>query len=148
VSPRTFFGPYVRLFSVPGSAAFSFAGWLARLPMPILGLGAVLLVADASGSYGLAGAVAGTLALVGSLASPAWARAMDRRGQGRILRIAFTGYLLSGVVFVVAVVAGAPTWTWFLLSGLTGRDVLLRVARALVEDPPELLQRGRPGHLG
>ena len=45
MSSRTVFGPYARLFAVPGSAAFSFAGWLARLPMPILGLGAVLLVA-------------------------------------------------------------------------------------------------------
>jgi MFS family permease len=120
VSPRTFFDPYVRLFAVPGSGTFSFAGWLARLPMPILGLGAVLLVAGETGSYGLAGAVAGTLALFGSFASPLWARAMDRRGQGDVLRLAFTGYLLTGTAFVVAVVAGAPTWSWFVLSGLTG----------------------------
>jgi hypothetical protein len=120
VSPRTFFSPYVRLFAVPGAGAFSFAGWLARLPMPILGLGAVLLVEGASGSYALAGAVAGTLALVGALAGPLWARAMDRRGQGAVLRLAFTGYLLSGSTFVAAVVAGAPTWSWFLLAGLTG----------------------------
>jgi MFS family permease len=121
VSPRTVFSPYARIFAaVPGSLAFSFAGWLARLPMPILGLGAVLLVADASGSYGLAGAVAGTLALIGSLASPQWARAMDRRGQGLVLRVAFTGYLVFGVAFVVAVVLDAPQWTWFVLAGLTG----------------------------
>ena len=120
MSPRTFFSPYVRLFAVPGAGAFSFAGWLARLPMPILGLGAVLLVEGASGSYALAGAVAGTLALVGALAGPLWARAMDRRGQGAVLRLAFTGYLLSGSAFVAAVVAGAPTWSWFLLAGLTG----------------------------
>jgi MFS family permease len=120
VSPRTFFSPYARLFAVPGSGAFSFAGWLARLPMPILGLGAVLLVEGESGSYGLAGAVAGTLALVGSFASPVWARAMDRRGQGAVLRLAFTGYLFAGTAFVAAVVTGAPTWSWFLLSGLTG----------------------------
>ncbi len=120
MSPRTFFSPYVRLFAVPGSGAFSFAGWLARLPMPILGLGAVLLVEGETGSYGLAGSVAGTLALVGSFASPAWARAMDRRGQGAVLRLAFTLYLLSGIAFVAAVVAGAPTWSWFVLSGLTG----------------------------
>jgi MFS family permease len=120
VSPRTIFSPYVRLFSVPGAASFSFAGWLARLPMPILGLGAVLLVEDVSGSYGLAGAVAGTLALVGSLIGPLWARAMDRRGQSGVLRLAFTGYLVAGIGFVVAVVAGAPVWTWFVLAGLTG----------------------------
>ncbi len=120
MSPRTLFSPYARLFTVRGSAAFSTAGWLARLPMPILGLGAVLLVEGESGSYGLAGAVAGTLALVGSLVSPSWARAMDRRGQSRVLRIAFTGYLLSGIAFVAAVTGGAPVWLWFVLSGLTG----------------------------
>ncbi|MCW2635849.1 MAG: major facilitator superfamily 1 [Blastococcus sp.] len=121
MSPRTVFSPYARIFAaVPGSLAFSFAGWLARLPMPILGLGAVLLVEDATGSYGLAGAVAGTLALIGSLAGPQWARAMDRRGQGLVLRVAFTGYLVFGVAFVAAVVLDAPQWSWFVLAGLTG----------------------------
>jgi len=114
------FSPYVRLFAVPGSPAFSFAGWLARLPMPILGLGAVLLVEGETGSYGLAGAVAGTLALVTSLVSPQWARAMDKRGQGVVLQVAFTGYLIFGVAFVAAVVLGAPQWSWFVLAGLTG----------------------------
>lgn len=120
MSPRTLFSPYARLFAVRGAAAFSTAGWLARLPMPILGLGAVLLVEGESGSYGLAGAVAGTLALVGSLTSPLWARAMDRRGQSGALRLAFTGYLLFGIGFVAVVTGGAPVWLWFLLSGLTG----------------------------
>jgi hypothetical protein len=120
VSARTVFRPYARLFAVPGSRAFSFAGWLARLPMPILGLGAVLLVEGETGSYGLAGAVAGTLALVGSLASPQWARAMDRRGQGVLLRWAFTGYLVFGAAFVAAVVLDGPRWSWFLLAGATG----------------------------
>jgi MFS family permease len=120
VSPRTIFSPYVRLFAVPGSSAFSFAGWLARLPMPILGLGAVLLVEGETGSYGLAGAVAGTLALVTSLVSPQWARAMDKRGQGVVLQVAFTGYLVFGVAFVAAVVLGTPQWSWFVLAGLTG----------------------------
>ena len=120
MSPRTVFSPYVRLFAVPGSPAFSFAGWLARLPMPILGLGAVLLVEGETGSYGLAGAVAGALAFSSSLASPQWARAMDRRGQGLILQIAFTGYLVFGVAFVAAVVLGAPQWSWFVLAALTG----------------------------
>ena len=63
MASRSMFGPYARIFAdVPGSPAFSIAGWLARLPMPILGLGAVLLVEGETGSYGLAGAVAGTLA--------------------------------------------------------------------------------------
>jgi hypothetical protein len=121
VSARTVFDPYVQIFrAVPGARAFSFAGWLARLPMPILGLGAVLLVAGATGSYGLAGAVAGTLALTGSLISPLWARSMDRRGQGVVLPVVFSGYLIAGIAFVSVVVLDAPTWSWFVLAALTG----------------------------
>ncbi|TFV88060.1 MFS transporter [Blastococcus sp. CT_GayMR20] len=120
MSPRTIFSPYVRLFAVPGSSAFSFAGWLARLPMPILGLGAVLLVEGETGSYGLAGAVAGTLAMAMSLASPQWARVMDRRGQSGVLQVAFAGYLVFGIAFVAAVSVGAPQWSWFVFAGLTG----------------------------
>ena len=140
MSPRTVFSPYARLFAVPGSVAFSFAGWVARLPIPMLGLGAVLLVAGETGSYGLAGAVSGTLALSFSVASPLWARAMDRRGQGTVLRWAMTGYLLSGVAFVAAVTTGAPLWTWFVLAALCGASgpnigslVRARWAEALAE---------------
>jgi MFS family permease len=120
VSPRTLFRPYVSLFAVPGSLRFSFVGWLARLPMPMVGLGSVLLVAAETGSYGIAGAVSGTLALAASVFAPQWARVMDRRGQGVVLPWAMAGFLLFGVGFTVAVVTGAPQWTWFALSGLTG----------------------------
>lgn len=120
MSPRTLFGPYLRLFAVPGSVAFSLAGWVGRLPAPMLGLGAVLLVEGESGSYGLAGAVSGVLALCYGLAGPQWARAMDRRGQGRVLRLAMVLLLLTGVAFVAAVVSGAPRWSWFLLAALCG----------------------------
>ncbi|MBN1094327.1 MFS transporter [Blastococcus sp. TML/M2B] len=120
MSPRTVFDPYRRLFAVPGARAFALAGWVARLPAPMLGLGAVLLVQEASGSYGLAGAVSGTLALSFALAGPQWARAMDRRGQGVVLRVAMAAMLLTGVAFAVAVQTGAPRWSWFLLAALTG----------------------------
>jgi predicted MFS family arabinose efflux permease len=140
VSPRTVFGPYARLFAVPGSLAFSFAGWVARLPIPMLGLGAVLLVAGETGSYGLAGAVSGSLALSFSVASPQWARAMDRRGQGTVLRWAMTGYVLTGYGFVAAVTLGAPRWSWFVLAALCGASgpnigslVRARWAEALAE---------------
>lgn len=120
MSPRTLFSPYARLFAVPGARAFTVAGWFARLPAPMLGLGAVLLVAGESGSYGLAGAVSGVLALSYGIAGPQWGRAMDRRGQGRVLRVAMVGFATAGVAFATAVVAGAPEWTWFVLAALTG----------------------------
>jgi hypothetical protein len=114
------FGPYVRLFAVPGSAAFSAAGWVGRLPAPMLGLGAVFLVEGETGSYGLAGAVSGTLALSYGVAGPQWARAMDRRGQAAVLRLAMAAFFATGLVFVAAVVAGSPHWSWFLLAAAVG----------------------------
>ena len=140
MSPRTVFSPYARLFTVPGSAAFSFAGWVGRLPAPMLGLGAVFLVEGETGSYGLAGAVSGTLALSFGVAGPLWARAMDRRGQGRVLRLAMTAFLVSGIGFVTAVVAGGPLWSWFLLAaaaGATGPNIgsMVRARWSAVLDP-------------
>src|SRR3954471_24584311 len=120
VSPRTVFSPYVRLFAVPGSAAFSVAGWVGRLRAPMLCLGPVCRVEGASGSYGLAGAVSGTLALAYGVAGPQWARAMDRRGQAAALRWAMGAFLVTGIAFVTAVVAGGPAWSWFVLAAAVG----------------------------
>lgn len=116
----TVFGPYGRLFTVPGARAFSLAGWFARVPMATVGLGSVLLVEGETGSYGLAGAVAGTLALSFAIASPQWARAMDRVGQGPVLRLTALSHLVTGLAFVAAVLADAPRWSWFVLAVLAG----------------------------
>src|SRR3954471_21966462 len=120
VSPRTLFSPYARLFAVPGTRAFSLTGWFARVPMASVGLGSVLLIAGETGSYSLAGAVSGTLALSFAAASPQWARAMDRVGQGRVLRATALLFLVLGLGFVAVVLADAPHWTWFVLAALCG----------------------------
>ena len=119
-APSTLFSPYARLFAVPGARAFSLAGWFARVPMATVGLGSVLLVEGETGSYGLAGAVSGTLALSFAVASPQWARAMDRVGQGRVLRTTALAYLVTGLTFVAVVLADAPRWSWFVLAVLAG----------------------------
>lgn len=120
MSPRTVLSPYAELFRVPGTRAFSSLGLLARVPMATAGLGSVLLVQGESGSYALAGAVAGTNAISFAIATPQWARAMDRMGQGRVLRTTALLSLVVGLSFVVAVVSDAPHWTWFVLAALTG----------------------------
>ncbi|MGY2083377.1 MFS transporter [Blastococcus sp. SYSU DS0539] len=140
MSARTVFSPYRRLFAVPGALPFSLAGWVGRLPAPMLGLGAVLLVEQETGSYGLAGAVSGSLALSYGIAGPQWARAMDRRGQGAVLRWAMAAFLLAGVGFVATVVAGGPLWSWFLLAAAAGGSSpnigsLVRARWSAVLDP-------------
>jgi MFS family permease len=120
VSPRTVLTPYLDLFAVPGTRAFSFTGLVARVPMATVGLGSVLLVEGETGSYALAGAVAGTLSLSFAVGSPQWARAMDRLGQSRVLRGTALLYLVFGLAFVGVVLADAPHWTWFALAALSG----------------------------
>ena len=88
--------------------------------MATVGLGSVLLVEGETGSYGLAGAVSGTLALAFAVASPQWARAMDRMGQGIVLRWTAALYLVLGLAFVTVVLADAPRWSWFVLAALAG----------------------------
>ena len=117
---RRLFAPYTRLFAVPGAARFSLAGWLARVPASTTGLGTVLLVSGETGSYALAGGVSGTFALAYSVGSPAWARAIDRRGQGSVLARSMVAFLVLGIAFVVAVLAGTPVWSWFVFAALTG----------------------------
>src|SRR3954454_18630748 len=149
VSPHTVFSPYARLFAVPGARAFSLAGWFARVPMATVGLGSVLLVEGETGSYGLAGAIAGTLSLSFALASPQWARLMDRVGQGPVLRWSALASLVLGVAFVAVVVVDAPRWTWFVLAvgaggagANVGSVVRSRWAHALPE--PAQLQTAFP----
>ena len=57
--------PYVHLMRRPGAGAFFAAGILGRMPISMIGLGIVILIAQASGSYGLAGAVSGVAVIAG-----------------------------------------------------------------------------------
>lgn len=134
-------GPYGPVLRTPGGAAFSGAGLLARMPISMTGLGAVLLVSAETGRYGLAGVTAGVLAMSFTLVSPLVARLVDRHGQARVLRPAVLVWAASGSAFVLAVQAGWPTWTWLVLAflfGASGPNVgsLVRARWASVLDDP------------
>lgn len=113
-------GPYGALLRVQGAFSFSSMGFVARMPISMTGLGAVLLVAAETGSYGLAGITAGVLSLSFALVSPLVARLVDRFGQAAVLRPAVLVYGAAGVGFVVVVESGTPVWTWLVLAALTG----------------------------
>jgi len=114
------FGPYAALLRVSGAFSFSSMGFLARMPISMTGLGAVLLIAGETGRYGIAGVIAGVLALSFAIISPQVARLVDRFGQARVLRPTVLLFGAAGVGFVAVVELGAPVWTWFVLAALTG----------------------------
>lgn len=113
--------PYLRLLQLPGALRFCLAALVGRTPIAMLGLGSVLLVQDRRGSYALAGAVAGALALGSAVGQPLVSRLVDGRGQAAVLAptvavqaTALVGLVLSAapavpaaVVLACAAVAGA-----------------------------------------
>ena len=59
-APRRPPGPYRRLFAAPGARAFTAGNLVARLPMGMFAVSAIIMIAGARGSYALAGVVTAT----------------------------------------------------------------------------------------
>ena len=112
--------PYRLVLAAPGAAAFSGAGFLARLPMSTMTLGIVLLVAGRTGSYGLAGTVSGVYMVTAALSSPVLARLIDSRGQRRLLVPCMLGFAAAMVLLVLAVEGDWPTPLPHLMAGAAG----------------------------
>ena len=93
--------PYRELFAAPGTTGFALAGLLARLPLPMTGIGLITLLAQVRGSYALAGAVAATFVLTYALLSPQVSRLVDRHGQRRVVPMA-TGVSVIGLLMLLA----------------------------------------------
>ena len=89
------FGAYRQVLGTPAARAFTAAGFVARLPMSMTGLGIVLLVSLTTGSYGRAGLVTAAATLTSAVAAPLWGRLIDRVGQAPVLVAAAIIYNLS-----------------------------------------------------
>ncbi|MFF4961913.1 MFS transporter [Streptomyces sp. NPDC001222] len=102
--------PYRRLFTVPGARAFTIGNLMARLPIGMFSVSAVIMIAGARGSYALAGAVTATGLAATAVAGPWVARLIDRHGQARIAVPATAFALLGGVALLLCVHYDAPGW--------------------------------------
>lgn len=112
-------GPYRRLFALPGARAFTAWNLLARLPMGMLSVSAVMMIAATRGSYALAGAVVATGLAVTALVAPWTARLVDRYGQARIALPATVFAVLGLLALLLCVRHGAPDWTLFAAYAAT-----------------------------
>jgi len=133
--------PYRDLFAAPGTAGLALAGLLARLPLPMTGIGIITLLSQLRGSYALAGTVSATFVLTYALLSPQVSRWVDRHGQGRVLPWA-TALSASGLVLLLAcTVLQAPDWTLFAAAMLAG---CMPSVSAMVRARWTAIHRGRP----
>lgn len=111
---------YRVLFTAPGSIKFTLAGLLARLPLPMTGIGLITLISQLQQSYALAGAVSASFVMTYALISPLLSRWVDTHGQRRVLPwaslISTTGMILIlvtsklqyhyGLLFIGAILTG------------------------------------------
>ena len=114
------FSSYVRVLGRPGALAFSATGLIARLPISMVGLGIVLLITGATGSYGLAGSVSAVYLIANAALSIAHGRLVDTFGQRRVLPGVITGFAVALTALLVAVETDQPIWLAYLCAALTG----------------------------
>ncbi|MFF0072417.1 MFS transporter [Streptomyces sp. NPDC005494] len=111
--------PYLRLLATPGARAFTAGNLLARLPMGMFSVSAVIMIAEAHGSYALAGAVTATGLAATAVVAPWTARLVDRHGQARIAVPATAVAVLGSLALVLCVHHDAPVWTLFAAYAAT-----------------------------
>ncbi|MFD9224453.1 MFS transporter [Streptomyces sp. NPDC060064] len=111
--------PYARLFATPGARAFTLGNLIARLPMGMFSVSAVIMIAGSRGSYALAGAVTATGLAATALVAPWTARLVDRYGQARIAVPATALAALGSLALLLCVRFGAPDWTLFAAYAAT-----------------------------
>ena len=135
---------YRRLFALPGARAFTAGNLLARLPMGMFSVSAVVMIAGERDSYALAGAVVATGLAATALVAPWIARLIDRHGQARVALPATLVAVLGGLSLILCVRAGAPDWTLFAAYAATattpniGGMSRARWAHLLNDDPAAL----------
>ncbi|WP_246235108.1 MFS transporter [Streptomyces boluensis] len=111
--------PYTRLFETPATRAFTLGNLVARLPMGMFGVSAIIMIADRYGSYALAGAVTATGLAATAVVAPYTARLVDRYGQARTARPATAIAVLGSLLLALCVHLQAPSWTLFAAYALT-----------------------------
>ncbi|MPY43345.1 MFS transporter, partial [Streptomyces phyllanthi] len=137
-------GPYRRLFTLPGTRAFTIGNLIARLPMGMFTVSAVIMIAGSRGSYALAGAVTATGLAATALIAPWTARLVDRHGQARVAVPATAVAVLGSLALVLCVRYGAADWTLFACYAATattpntGGMSRARWAHLLRDDPAAL----------
>jgi MFS family permease len=112
-------GPYRRLFRHPGTRAFTVGNLIARLPMGMFSVSAVMMIAGARDSYALAGAVTATGLAATAVVAPWTARLVDRYGQARIAVPATVIAVCGSLALLLCVRHGAPDWTLFAAYAAT-----------------------------
>jgi len=106
---------YTDLFRVPGLRATLAASIVGRLPIGIATLAILLFLQSRSGSFAIAGLVAGCYVVGLALVAPLLGRLIDRLGPHPVLSISAMVYPVMLVVLVALVLGSASGW-WVAIA--------------------------------
>ena len=99
---------YRDLLAIPGTARFAFSAVLAHVPLPMVGMGLLIGVREAYGSYGTAGMVAAVSALSTAFWAPWIGRRIDVLGQRRASVPMIILWLAAAAAMILALSVRAP----------------------------------------
>ena len=114
------FGSYAQVLRRPGAIRFSAAGFLARMQMSMIGLGAVMLLSAERGSFAVAGAVAAIYALSNAVIGPQVSRLIDSFGQSKVVPIQLLVHVPALLAMIAVALWTSLTWPIFLLAFVAG----------------------------
>jgi len=115
---------YRALLAAPGRIAFVLPGALGRLPLAMRGLGCVLLVQAATGSYAIAGTIGAVQTVVGAVAGPRLGRLADRRSHRLVLGLTLAGQILATAALIALAATGAAVPPLALAAALLGASAM------------------------
>ncbi len=111
---------YRNALALPGAPGFTIAGFAARFPIAMIGLGIVLMVSTLTGSYALAGVLSASFQVSAALGAIYTSRWADRLGQARLLVPLSIIHALGLLALVAAVQFGAPIAIQVLAGAVAG----------------------------
>jgi MFS family permease len=137
---------YAEVLRVPHVAALVGATLLARFPIGINALAVILYLRERTGSFAIAGVVAGSLAAGSGVGAPVQGRLVDTFGQRKVLPPLALVHAAALGLLVLTAEASAPTVVLVAFGLLAGfaipptSSVLRSMWPSLLRDHPHLVQ--------
>jgi MFS family permease len=104
---RRFLVDYAAFFRQPEVTKFAVAGFLARMPIGMVGFAMLMMLREALGSYALAGWVCGTYFVMIAVSAPWQGRWIDRRGARGIFGVTWVVHAAALLAIGLLARAGA-----------------------------------------
>lgn len=106
-----------------GALRFFLPNAATRLGVAMSGLAVLWAVHGATGSYVSAGTATGVFAVADAVVGPQVARAVDRRGQARVVSVTATVFVAAMAALLVLCTTHAPGWSLPAPAALAGASV-------------------------